>query len=162
MRLGNKIINPQKIEIMATFNSFVMLASPQLSNGAFNFLGTMTGRSDKNVDNVNVIAWDCDNKFEIKPLIEKLLREAKNQEQTDTLKANIVALNSYLNEINAGTYEHDMPKGLKEAIIDQVRCSFGSTYTQDLTDGNERFMYLSSVDSSTVRQTRIGTRIFYI
>lgn len=119
-----------------------MLASPMLSNGSFKFLGTMTGRGENCVNNIAVIAWDCDDKSEIKPLIKKLLSEAKDKEQTDIVKANICSLKSYLEEINTGTCEHDLPKGLQSVIIEQVRCSFGTKAVEELKDGAERFMYL--------------------
>lgn len=127
-----------------------MIASPMLSNGDFNFLGTLTGKNGNHVDNVNVIAWDCDDKSEIKPLIKRLLSEAKDKEQTDNLKENVVALKEYLQEINAGTYEHDLPKGLESVLIEQVRCSYGPKAVEELRDGAERFMYLSGVDVRTL------------
>jgi hypothetical protein len=130
---------------MASFNSYVMIASPMLSNGSFAFLGTMTGHGKNCVNNVNVIAWNCDDKYGIKPLIEKLLKEAQKQTLAD-----VPLLTDCLNSIRERTFHHDISKGLLFAVLEQVRCSYGPKFVEELKDGSDRFILLSSVDTRTL------------
>jgi len=131
------------------FYSKIMVASPRLSNGAFNWLGDLSGSDAKgNKETIHVIAWNCENKDGIAPLIEKTLKEAENMEQTPELITNVEHLHEYLDEINCRVFEHDVPLLLMAAAVQQIRDTYGNEIANELC--SEKFMYLSGVDIRTV------------
>ena len=131
------------------FYSKLMVASPRLSNGAFNWLGDLSGSDAKgNKETIHVIAWNCEDKDGIAPLIEKTIQEAEQKEQTPQLLDNVARLHEYLDEINCGVFEHKVPFLLMAAAVQQIRDTYGNTIANELS--SEKFMYLSSVDIRTV------------
>lgn len=132
------------------FYSKLMVASPALSNGTFNWLGDLSGSDDKdNRETIHVIAWHCENKDEIAPLIEKTLKEAESMEQTVELLTNVEHLREYLDEINCGVFEHKAPVLLLAAAVQKIGKTYGNEIANKLT--SDKFMYLSSVDIRTVK-----------
>ena len=131
------------------FYSKLMIASPVLSNGAFNWLGDLSGSDAKgNKETIHVIAWNCDSKDEIAQLIEETIQEAEKKEQTPQLLENVSRLHEYLDEIRCDVFEHKVPFLLMSAAIQQIRDTYGNEIANQLS--SEKFMYLSGVDIRTV------------
>ena len=102
------------------------------------------------MDTIHVIAWNCENKEEMKPLMEKLISEYEQQlhnepslseEQIIILNRNIEMMNWYIQLMST---EKTMPENLKEYILNKIRREIGNEYAKDLTD--DKFMCLSSIE----------------
>ena len=134
------------------FETFILIASPKLSNGPFFPYSPIYGkRNNGSSDTIHVIAWNCESKEEMKPLMEKLIAECEQQlqnselplseEQIVNLNRNIEAMNLYIQLMKT---EKPMPENLKEHILNKIRREIGNEYAKDLT--NDKFMCLSSAE----------------
>jgi len=112
--LVQKIIN-QKIKKMKKllFSGTILVASKQLSKGAFNWLATYSFDSPKESNKVDVVAFDCESKTEITNKIKELISVAEkdgSDEQT------FAALRAYGERLANIAYHKEIPQSLLSAI----------------------------------------------
>jgi hypothetical protein len=119
------------------FGSTLVVACPQFAEGSFMPMPEMraVSKDGSRVENISVVCVNCATKAEIVPFFENLLKKFQEMEETEIIKNNISFLEATLDQVAAGTFEHDVPQGLVKAISDAA----GERLTRD------QMLYLSGV-----------------
>jgi hypothetical protein len=119
------------------FGSTLVVACPEFAAGSFMTMPSMRAesRDGSKVENISVVCVNCTTKAEIVPFFTNLLKKFQEAEKTDVVRNNIKFLEATLNQVAAGTFEHEPPKGLVEAISN----------ASGMRLGKEQMLYLSGV-----------------
>jgi hypothetical protein len=119
------------------FGSTLVVACPKFAEGSFMPMPAMRAESKdgSRVENISVVCVNCATKAEIVPFFTNLLKKFQEMEETDVVRNNIKFLEATLNQVAAGTFEHDVPQGLIKAISDAAGMRLGK----------EQMLYLSGV-----------------
>ena len=108
--LVQKIIKEMK---KLLFSGTILVASKQLSKGAFNWLATYSFDSPKESNRVDVIAFDCKNKAEIPDKIKELISVAEKDVSDEQA---LVTLRTYDKQLANIAYHKEIPQSLLSAI----------------------------------------------
>jgi hypothetical protein len=119
------------------FASTLVVACPQFAEGSFMTMPSMRAesRDGRQEEHISVVCVNCATKAEIVPFFTNLLKKFQEMEETDVVRNNIKFLEATLNQVAAGTFEHEPPKGVVKAISDAA----GMRMTRD------QMLYLSGV-----------------
>lgn len=101
-----------------TFSSTLLLALPEFcAGGEFNVMPQMAFQSQdgKSYEKVDIVTLNCKTKDEIVPHLTKMLQTLSELPPSATVVHNTKSISHWLDEIHAGTYEHDVPQYLLEA-----------------------------------------------
>ncbi len=95
------------------FSGSILVASKQLSKGAFNWLATYSFDNPKESNKVDVVAFDCNTKAEIADKIKELIFVAEKDGSDEQALA---TLRTYDKQLANIAYHKEIPQDLLRAV----------------------------------------------